>query len=162
MNVQRIVRIALMGAILPVIQTALSAIPGLELTSFLIVEFALLFQKDAKWACLVYVMIEGLMFGFGLWWWTYLFVWPLFAILSAKLGKFFQDKWLYWAIYLGAFGLIFGALFALPYLFIDPSYALSYWLSGIPWDLGHCVCNFVVALLLGKPLQKALLHIVKR
>ena len=48
---------------------------------------------------------------------------------------------------------VFGALF---YLFVDPKYALAYWISGLPWDVVHCIGNFVLMLILGKPLYKLL------
>ena len=34
--------------------------------------------------------------------------------------------------------------------------ALSYWISGLPFDLIHCVGNFVLTLILFKPLYKAM------
>ena len=155
MSVFRISRIGLFAALLVIVQTALRSVPGLEFVSFFIVQFAIAYPKDVKWICLVYVMIEGALWGFGLWWWTYLFLWPLFALLCARFVPIFQGKWVYWSIYLGAFGLLFGAFFAIPYLVIDPSYALTYWINGIYWDLAHCAGNAVLALALGKPVQKA-------
>ena len=55
----------------------------------------------------------------------------------------------------GLFGLLFGALCAPVYLFAGgPAFALSWWLSGIPYDLLHCAGNFVLALVLFVPLRK--------
>jgi len=62
-----------------------------------------------------------------------------------------------WAAILGLFGLLFGALCSIPYFFIlGPAGGLSYFLSGIPYDLLHCVGNAVSGLLLWKPVGKAL------
>ena len=57
----------------------------------------------------------------------------------------------------GVFGLIFGALCAIPYFFIGGwSTAVSWWVAGIPHDIIHCVSNVVITLVLFPPLRKAL------
>ena len=62
-----------------------------------------------------------------------------------------------WALVSGVFGLLFGPLCALTHLVTGgPAFALSWWLSGIPYDLLHCVGNFVIALVLFVPLRKLL------
>jgi energy-coupling factor transport system substrate-specific component len=35
-------------------------------------------------------------------------------------------------------------------------FAVSWWISGIPFDVLHCVGNFGIALVLVKPLRKVL------
>lgn len=145
MSTIRLVRIALLGALLYVAQVALAFLPNIEIVSLLIVIFTLLFQEDARYICLVYVVFNGLQAGFGLWWWTYLLVWPLFSVVVDWLSRVVQADWRVWSFVLGGFGLIFGALFAIPYIFvISPKYALAYWIAGIPWDLTHGISNFVI------------------
>ena len=52
-----------------------------------------------------------------------------------------------------AFGLLFGALCTVPYFFIGgPSMAFTWWVAGIPYDLIHCVSNFLICLFLFRPL----------
>ena len=85
MSTIRLVRIALLGALLYVAQVALAFLPNIEIVSLLIVIFTLLFQEDARYICLVYVVFNGLQAGFGLWWWTYLLVWPVFC--GSRLAK---------------------------------------------------------------------------
>lgn len=66
-----------------------------------------------------------------------------------------NDSALFWAVIAGAHGLFFGAMTAIPYLFIGGwEAAVSYWISGIPFDLLHCAGNFVVTLILLNPLLK--------
>jgi energy-coupling factor transport system substrate-specific component len=153
MSVKRLVRIAMLGASLYVAQLALAVLPNVEIVSLLIVIFTLLFGRDAVHISLVYVMFTGFHWGFGLWWATYLFVWPLFSLTVGKLAGMVGDNWHTWAFVLAVFGLAFGALFAVPYIFVvSPKYALTYWIAGIPWDVTHCVANFVLASIVGKRL----------
>ena len=65
---------------------------------------------------------------------------------------------------LGAvFGLLFGALCAPVYLFSGGlGYAVSWWVSGIPYDLLHCAGNFAMALVLFMPLRKLLETLYKK
>ena len=60
-----------------------------------------------------------------------------------------------WAMLSGVFGLLFGALCAPVDVFIGGfSYAIAKWVSGLGFDLLHCAGNFVIALLLFKPMRK--------
>ena len=57
----------------------------------------------------------------------------------------------------GFYGITFGALCAIPYFFMGgfPS-AFAYWVSGIVYDIPHCIGNVLICLLLFKPLYKVL------
>ena len=77
------------------------------------------------------------------------------ALLARLLRR--MESALGWAVLSGAFGLCFGALCALTYLVaVGWSYALSWWISGIPFDLAHCAGNFGMALVLFRPCRKVL------
>ena len=96
------------------------------------------------------------MWGFGLWWISYLYVWPLLCLLVLLLKRIIKEDFIIWAVVSGFFGLVFGTLFAILYIIIDPAYALAYWISGLPWDVWHAVWNFVLMAALGKPLYRGL------
>ena len=53
-----------------------------------------------------------------------------------------------------SFGLLFGAL-CIPVDWLAGGWAsaAAWWVSGIPWDLTHCAGNFVLTLVLFKPLR---------
>ncbi|MCM1132589.1 MAG: hypothetical protein NC340_03865 [Ruminococcus flavefaciens] len=158
-KIRQITRIALLGALLYASQVALSAIPNIEVVTLLIVIFTKNLGKEGTLACFVYVFLTAITWGFGLWWLTYLVIWPLFSLIVYRLRK--TDSWAVWAIINGAFGLCFGAVFALPYIVASPLYALNYWISGIPFDIAHCIGNFATALILGKALDTAFAKILK-
>ena len=48
------------------------------------------------------------------------------------------------------------ALVVIAYIPANPAFALTYWIRGLPWDVWHAAANFVLMLILGKPLYKAL------
>lgn len=159
MSTYRLVRMAFLSIILYVSQVALAFLPNIEVVSLLIVVFTLIYKKDIKYVCALYVLFTGIQWGFGLWWWSYLVIWPLFSVVVNLLSGLVKENWFIWTIILGIWGIIFGALFAIPYIFIDPSFAFSYWIAGIPWDMLHCAGNVIIAATIGKPIYKALVRI---
>ena len=55
----------------------------------------------------------------------------------------------------GAFGLGFGALCAIPYaLGGGLAYGVSWWISGIPYDIAHGLGNVIAVLVLYRPLLR--------
>ena len=152
MPVRKITRIALLSAILYVSKVALEFLPNVELVSLLTVLYTLVFGKEAFLIVTVFNLFELIQWGFGTWWVSYLYVWPLLVLITLLLKKIIKEEFLIWSVVSGLFGLIFGSLFAIVYLPVDYAYALAYWISGLPWDVWHGVCNFVLMLVIGKPL----------
>lgn len=152
MKTKQLVRIAFLGALLYVVQVGLSAIPNIELVSFLILIYTLVFPHLVLPSIGIFILLEGLQWGFGLWWWSYIYVWPiLYFIVKSLKRKIKPDDVLSWSIILGFYGLIFGLLFALAYIPVSLNYAFSYFISGIFFDIVHGVGNFIICLLLLKP-----------
>lgn len=147
---------ALLAAIMAALQIALAALPNIEPVSLLVLVYTLVFGRDVFYIIYTFVLIEGLFYGFHLWWVTYLYIWSLWALAVLLLGRSKDHSPLMWAVASGAFGLSFGALDALPYLVGGPMAALSRWIAGIPFDLAHCLGNFFLTLALEQPLRQAL------
>ena len=149
---RRVVLCALLAAMMTVLQIAMAPLPNIEPVSLLVLVCALVFGRDVFYIIFTFVLLEGLVHGFQLWWVSYLYIWPLWAAAVLLLRRGGGRPALFWAAASGAFGLGFGALCALPYLAGGPWAALSYWVAGIPFDLLHCAGNFFLALALEKPL----------
>ena len=152
MKTKQLVQIAFLGTLLYVVQVGLSFIPNIELVSFLILIYTLVFPNIALPAIGIFILLEGLHWGFGLWWWSYIYVWPILYFLVKWLKRSIKpDDVLSWSIVLGFYGLIFGLLFALAYIPVSFSYAFSYFVSGIFFDIIHGIGNFIICLFLLKP-----------
>lgn len=162
MSVQKITRIALLSAVLYVSKAALEFLPNVELVSFLTIIYTLVFGSEAFLIVTVFNMFQFIQWGFGSWWVSYLYVWPLLVGIvmvirrMLKTSGYQQEEFLLWAMVSGGFGLLFGSLFAIAYIPVNPGYAFSYWVTGLPWDVWHGVCNFVIMLLIGKPVYRKL------
>ena len=131
---------------------AMMGLPNIEPASLMILLFGAVFGKKALYPTYVFVALELVLHGIGLWSIGYLYVWPLLAVAGWLLRDMTHP--LGWALVSGGFGLLFGALCAPAALVTGgPAYALSWWISGIPFDLLHCAGNFVIALVLFTPLR---------
>ena len=74
---KELVQTALMGTILFVAQVVFAGLPNIELVSLLLILYTLTISpKQALAAAYLFALLEGLVYGFGLWWAMYLYVWP--------------------------------------------------------------------------------------
>ena len=155
LSAREICCLGLMGALMFALKLAMAALPNIHPVAMLVILTALHFSWRSLYAVGVYVLLEGLMYGFGLWWVSYLYIWPLLAAVTVLLRK--NEGRLFWASVAACHGLCFGALCAIPYFFIGgAAMAFSYWLAGVPFDLLHCVGNFAVTFVLLPPLSRVL------
>ena len=133
-------------------KVAMMSLPNIEPVSLLVMVFAVTFGKKALYPIYVYVLLEFALFGFGLWSAAYVYVWALLALAAWALRGMTTP--LGWAVLAAAFGLLFGLLCTPVYIVSGgPAFALSWWLSGIPFDLMHCAGNFALTLALFRPLK---------
>ncbi len=155
-----IVLLGLMGAIMFVGKLAMAGLPNIEPVSLLIMVLVAVMGWRALFAVYVYVAMEFLTFGFGIWSVNYLYVWLVLVLLAMPMRKVRAP--LPWAILSGAFGLAFGTLCTIPYLLVSGwAAALAYWISCIPFDIPHCIGNFVIALVLFRPCRDLLERLLK-
>lgn len=155
LTVQEMVLFGVLGALTFGLKFVMSGLPNIEPVSLMAMLFAVIFGWKALYPVYLYVMLEILCYGISLWNINYLYIWTVLAVAALVLRK--MEHPLGWAVLSGVFGLLFGALCGIVDIFIGGfSYAVAKWVSGIPFDIAHCAGNFVIALLLFKPLRKLL------
>ena len=142
-----------LGALTFAAKYVMSGLPNIEPVSLMVMLFAVIFGKKCLYPIYLYVMMEILFYGISLWNINYLYIWLVLAVAAYLLRK--MEHPIGWAILSGTFGLMFGALCGIVDVFIGGfSYAAAKWVSGIPFDIAHCAGNFVIALLLFKPMRQ--------
>ena len=150
-----VVLFGILGALMFALQVVMAPLPNIEPVSLLVMLFAVTFGWKSLYCVYTFVVMEILFHGLGLWNINYLYVWAVLAFAAMALRKMEQP--LAWAMLGGVFGLCFGALCGIVDVFIGGiGYAVTKWISGIPFDLMHCGGNFVITLVLWKPLRKLL------
>ncbi len=146
-----------MSALLYVSKFALDAIPNVELVSFLLIIYTIVFGKETFIVATVFNLFQFIQWGAGDWLIMYLYIWPLLVLVTLLLKKIVKEEFLIWAVVSGAFGLAFGLLCTPVYLVeVGPTTALAKWVSGLVFDIPHGIFNFLIMLVLGKPMYKLL------
>lgn len=158
MKAKDITLIAILSASLTAGKFVLSIVPNVEIVTFLLMTYTILFGfRRAFITSIVFVTTEILIYGFGTWILGYYVIWPMLIVLTTLLSKTIKSEYGY-AILAALYGFSFGAFFALfESIFYGLSYAIPYWVSGIPFDIVHGVSNFIIVLVLFKPLTKTIL-----
>ena len=87
LSIKEISALSIIGALIFAAKMAMAALPNISLNALLIILTAVFFGWKALYAVGVYVMLEGLVFGFGLWWLCYWYLWPLLAALAVLMRK---------------------------------------------------------------------------
>ena len=155
LTIKEIALFGMLGGLTFGAKFVMSGLPNIEPVSLLLMLFAVTFGVKALFPMGIYIALEILIYGIQLWNINYLYVWPLLLLVALSMRKVTSP--LLWAIVAAVFGLFFGLLCAPVYLFTGGlAFAVNWWLSGIPFDLLHCVGNFVIVLLLFAPLRKLL------
>ena len=151
-----------MAALIFASKVALAALPNINLNSLLIILTVVFFGWKSLYTVYVYVMLEGLVFGFSIWWFGYLYVWAILVVVAMLLRK--NDSAVIWAVIAGLYGLVFGPLMYLEYFAINGGWEMFFamWVSGIPYDLAHCGGNFVFTLVLYRPLHKVMERLMEK
>ena len=154
-HVHELLLMGILTALLFIGQVFLAFLPNIEIVSFLIILSTLVFGRKVFLMIYTFILLEGILYGFGLWWFQYLYLWSILAATVLLLRRF--NHFLFWSVISGFFGLAFGALCAIPYVFLSgPDAAFAYWIAGIPFDLLHCLGNLIVCCILFRPVYAIL------
>ena len=150
-----VVLFGLLGAMTFVLKLAMAGLPNIEPVTLMMLVFGAVFGLKALYPAYVYVAMEILTFGLGTWNFNYFYIWAI-PVVAGFLFRNTKGA-LAWALVSGVYGLAFGALCAPVDVFIGGwSFAVTKWVSGIPFDVLHCAGNFAIALIMFEPLRKLL------
>ena len=160
LSAKQICALAIIGAIMFTSKVALSAFPNVNLNALIIILTTTYFGWKAIYSVDVYVLLEGLFYGFGLWWLSYLYTWPLLVIITMLIRK--NKSTILRATVAGLFGFAFGPLMYIGYFVFSGGWGgfWGMWISGIPYDLTFAVSNFLSVIILYPPLSKVLSIII--
>lgn len=155
MRSQKTKELVLMGILTALVfmgQVFMGFLPNIEIVTLLFILYTLVFGRKVFLMIYVFVFLEGIFYGFGIWWISYLYVWSIQAAVTLLFRK--QQSVVFWSILSGFYGFFFGILTGIPYLFTGGlGAAIAYWTAGALFDITHCIGNIVVCFLLFKPLH---------
>ena len=151
-SVRELATLSLIAAVMTAGKEVLAFLPNIEPVTLLLMCTAIVYGWRAMYPCYVFVMLEGLLYGFGWWFFFYLYVWAILVAAVCLLRRAVSSR-IIWAAVAGIFGLLFGPMSALQSLIVGGwRMAFSYWIAGIPFDIIHCIGNAALCALLLPPL----------
>ena len=158
---KRVALVGMMVAVLEAVKFSLSFLANVELVTLFLILFALCFGKETYFAVGIFVVMEGFIYGFGIWWIMYLYIWPS-LVTVARVFRRKESMW-FWVLVSTLYGLTFGFFCSIPYLFVGGlRTAVSWWIAGIPYDLIHGTSNAILAITLFVPLKRILGSIAEK
>lgn len=162
LTVREIALFGVLGGLTFAAKLVMSGLPNIEPVSLMVMLFAVTFGKKSIYPIYVYVAMEVLVYGIQTWNIYYLYIWLVLAVAAYLMRR--NNEPLAWAILSAVFGLAFGALCGITDIFVlgGIAPAVAKWVSGIMFDVVHCVSNFVIALLLFKPLRELMEKLYSR
>jgi len=151
LDVRTVIQLALLCALMFAGTEVMNSLPNIHPVMLILLLCVRVYGGLAIYPVTGFVLLELSIYGLGIWSITYLYVWPLAVLLALPFWK--KDSRIFWAVFAGIFGLCFGALTA-AYTIILSGFkaAVAYWVSGIPFDIVHCISNFIICFFLLPPL----------
>lgn len=150
-SIKDIVIIAMMSTILFTVQIVIAVLPNIELVSLLVIIYTLVFRWRTLLIIYIFAVLQGLVYGFGPWWIMYLYIWTILFLIVTLLRN--NTSVIIWAFVSGIYGLMFGALCSLVYFFLGGlKTVIAFWIAGLQFDIIHGIANFIICLVLFKPL----------
>ena len=145
--------LSMLAALMFCAKFALQNIPNVHLGAVLLIVATLRFGIKTLYMVFVYIMLEGLFFGFSIWWVPYIYIWAILVLAVLPQRK--HKSWLMLSVTGALHGYLFGAMCAIVTAVIGGLKAgFAFWVSGIPYDLIHGTSNLILCLVLLRPLDK--------
>lgn len=160
---------AIYGALMLVGKFTLEFLPNIHLVGMFIVLFTFVYRVKALLSIGVFVLVSGVIMGFGVWWWPYIYIWAILWALAMIIPKNISRKWamIVFPVVCSLHGFLFGTLYA-PFQAMAFGFnfkqTIAWIVAGLPFDAIHGVANFALGLLIW-PISQAIIkahkHIYK-
>lgn len=159
-TVKEMVIFSFLGAIMFVSKQLLEFLPNIHMLGMLTMVYTLVYRKRAIIPIYVFVLLEGVIAGFSLWWIPYLYIWAVLWAVTLLLPNNMPDKVAVpvYAIVCALHGMSYGTLYA-PFQAVmmgfDLKKTIAWIVTGLPWDAIHAAGNLAFGTII-VPLTKLL------
>ncbi len=161
LKLKDIVVLSLISALMLISDLFMDWLPNIHLVGVLIVVATAVYRGYALLVVYVYVLIQGLISGFALWWIPYVYIWVPLWVMVMLIPKKMPPKLqilLYVAV-AALHGFLFGTLYAPAQAImfgLDFKGMIAWIIAGLYFDLIHGLSNLILGALLIYPAIKIL------
>lgn len=128
-------------------------LPNIHLLGVFTIATTVVYRQKALYPIYIYVLLNGLIAGFNVWWVPYLYIWTILWGATMLLPKSLPQKakpFIYMGL-CGLHGFLYGILYApAQALFFGLSFdaAIAWIVAGFPFDAIHGISNIICGVLI--------------
>jgi energy-coupling factor transport system substrate-specific component len=150
----------MLGALMLIGKILFEPLPNVHPLAALVIIYTVVYRAKALIPIYIYVILQGLISGFNVWWLPYIYIWTVLWGITMLLPKSLSTRasMLVYPLTASLHGLMFGALYAPAQAIIfglDFDGMIKWIIAGFPFDIMHGAGNFVAGLMV-LPISKAL------
>lgn len=156
LTVKEMTLFGMLGAVMYCSKIFMEFLPNIHLLGVFTIAFTMVYRKKALYPIYVYVMLNGLLAGFNMWWIPYLYLWTVLWGVVMFLPK--NTPRFVYILICGAHGFLFGTLYAPAQAImfgLDFKGMIAWIIAGLPYDCVHGIGNLCVGILIS-PIVKLL------
>jgi len=153
LNIKEIAVFGMLGAMMFASKMLMEVLPNIHLLGVFTIATTVVYRQKALYPIYIYVILNGLIAGFNVWWVPYLYIWTILWGATMLLPKNMPKKakpFIYSGL-CGLHGFLYGILYApAQALFFGLSFeaTVAWVVAGFPFDLIHGISNILCGLLI--------------
>ena len=154
LDLRHLVIFSMLGTLMFASKQILEVLPNVHMLGMLTMVYTLVYRKLALIPIYLFIFLEGIYAGFGLWWIPYLYLWAVLWAVTMLLPKRMPPavQVPVYMIVCALHGLCYGTLYA-PfqcYAFLGGDWSkIPAWIAaGLPWDVTHALGNLAMGTLI--------------
>lgn len=153
LNIKEIAVFGMLGAMMFASKMLMEFLPNIHLLGVFTIATTVVYRQKALYPIYIYVLLNGLIAGFNVWWVPYLYIWTILWGATMLLPKNMPQKakpFIYMGL-CGLHGFLYGTLYApAQALFFGLSFdaTITWIVAGLPFDAIHGISNIVCGVLI--------------
>ena len=153
LNIKEIAVFGMLGAMMFASKMLMEFLPNIHLLGVFTIATTVVYRQKALYPIYIYVLLNGLIAGFNVWWVPYLYIWTILWGATMLLPKSLPQKakpFIYMGL-CGLHGFLYGILYApAQALFFGLSFdaTIAWIVAGFPFDAIHGVSNIICGVLI--------------
>ena len=153
LNIKEIAVFGMLGAMMFASKMLMEFLPNIHLLGVFTIATTVVYRQKALYPIYIYVLLNGLIAGFNVWWVPYLYIWTILWGATMLLPKSLPQKakpFIYMGL-CGLHGFLYGILYApAQALFFGLSFdaTVAWIVAGFPFDAIHGVSNIICGVLI--------------
>lgn len=157
---------SMLGALMFVSKQLLEFLPNIHLLGMFTMVYTIVFRRRALIPIYCFILLEGILAGFNVWWIPYLYLWAVLWGVTMLLPRNMKPAvaMVVYPLVCALHGLCYGTLYApAQALFFHYNFekTIAWILAGLPWDAVHAAGNLAAGLLV-LPLSNLLRRLYRK